>query len=217
MRSVNLLPERGRTGLSAKGARRPLAALGAALVIGGMGFYAWSLHGEVGAVTDQVTRASAERDALRVQVSVLQRAQAGDGALDLERGAVVALAQGRVNYERLVRDLVTVMPRSIWLANLKAEVAASAAVPAAASAAGVSTGAPVGLHLDGFAPDHRQVALLMTRVRTVKGLGEPYLTSSEAQDQQGTQAVHFVIDAPIDQRAQDRPTITPVATSGVTP
>ena len=66
-------------------------------------------------------------------------------------------------------------------------------------------------------------ALLMARANTVPGLGEPHLTTSEVQDRGDRSVIHFVIDMPIDQRAQDRPTLTPVtgqptsATTGATP
>jgi hypothetical protein len=57
----------------------------------------------------------------------------------------------------------------------------------------------------------------------VPGLGEPRLATSEVQDRAERTVIHFVIDIPIDQRAQDRSTLTPVsgrptaAASGATP
>jgi hypothetical protein len=60
----------------------------------------------------------------------------------------------------------------------------------------------------------------MARASTVPGLGEPRLATSEVQDRDTRTVIHFVIDIPIDQRAQDRPTLTPVPTSapdGATP
>jgi hypothetical protein len=67
-----------------------------------------------------------------------------------------------------------------------------------------------GIHRDGFAYNQRQVAQLMSRVATVPGLGEPRLATSEVQPMPTRNVVHFVIDIPIDQRAQDRPTLTQV-------
>ncbi|MEW6583864.1 MAG: PilN domain-containing protein, partial [Actinomycetota bacterium] len=130
-------------------------------------------------------------------------------------------------------------PRQTWLESLTAQspgAATAGTAPVTAPAAG-STGtsggtgaapapAPVatadssnGMHLTGFALDHRQVALLLARLGTVSGLGEPKLTSSTAEARGGRRVVKFVVDVPVDQRAQDRPILTtgvpaPTSTTG---
>ena len=226
MRAVNLLPQTQRRrppGLS--GAKAPLAVAGAVVALGAMGYWGYSVHSDVGQVKDQVASASAERDGLRDQLGAFQQAQARVAAQAVRRGAVVGLVEGRVNWERLVRDLSAVMPRQVWLTNLKGETEAAAAVTAATATTANTNNAviPRGIHLDGFAYTQDQVALLMSRVSTVPGLGEPRLATSETQDRGDRTIIHFVLDIPIDQRAQDRPTLTPVtgqptaATTGVTP
>jgi Tfp pilus assembly protein PilN len=223
MRAVNLLPQTQRRKPGFKGARIPLAIAGAAVVLGSLGYWGYSVHAEVGTVKDQVAAASIERDGLRDQLGAFQQAQTRVSAQAVRRGAVVGLAQGRVNWERVVRDLSAVMPRQVWLTNLRGEAPADTATGAAPVANTGNTVLPRGVHLDGFAYTQSQVALLMSRVSTVPGLGEARLATSETQDQGGRTVVHFVLDIPIDQRAQDRPTLTPVgaqpaaATTGVTP
>ena len=223
MRAVNLLPQTQRRTPGFKGARTPLAVAGAVAVLGSMGYWGYSIHSDVNHVKDQVAAASIERDGLRGQLGAFQQAQARVAAQAVRRGAVVGLVEGRVNWERLVRDVSAVMPRQVWLTNLKGEteVAATAAAIAAPNVNNATV--PRGVHLDGFAYTQSQVALLMSRVATVPGLGEPRLATSETQDRADRTVIHFVIDIPIDQRAQDRPTLTPVtgqptaATTGVTP
>lgn len=225
MRAVNLLPQTQRRSPGFKGARTPLAIAGAVVVLGSMGYYGVSLHSDVDAAAQQVATASIERDELRGKLGAFQQAQARVAAQAVRRGAVVGLVEGRVNWERLIRDISAVMPRQVWLTNLKGETDTGAA--AAASAAPTpnvgNANAPRGIHLDGFAYTQSQVALLMSRLSTIPGLGEPRLAASETQDKSERQVIHFVIDVPIDQRAQDRPTLTPVsaqssaATNGVTP
>ena len=139
---------------------------------------------------------------------------------------MVGLVTGRVNWERIIRDLTAVMPRDVWLTNLKGETEIAAA-PTAATANTPNLNnstVPRGIHLDGYAYNQDQVALLMARAATVPGLGEPRLASSEVQAGDVKDVIHFVIDIPIDQRAQDRSTLTPVSgaaatstASGVTP
>jgi hypothetical protein len=227
MRAVNLLPQKERRTPGFAGAKAPLAVVGAVAVLGGMGFWGYSLHGQVDSAKDDVAAATAERDGLRDQLGAFQAAQARDAAQEVRTGAVVGLVTGRVNWERIIRDLSAVMPRDVWLTNLKGEteVSAGPATAATATAPNVNNSAvPRGVHLDGYAYNQTQVALLMARAATIPGLGEPRLASSEVQDGDEQDVIHFVIDIPIDQRAQDRSTLTPVSgaaatstASGVTP
>ena len=225
MRAVNLLPQTQRRKPGFAGAKTPLAVVGAVVVLGGMGYWGYSLHGQVDSAKSDVATASVQRDELRSQLGAFQAAEARDAAQNVRTGAVVGLVAGRVNWERIVRDLSAVMPRQIWLTNLKGETDVTA-TPTAATAAAPNLNnstAPRGLHLDGFAFTQNQVALLMARASTVPGLGEPRLATSEVQARADRDVIHFVIDIPIDQRAQDRSALTQVngqatsAASGVTP
>jgi hypothetical protein len=227
MRAVNLLPPKERRAPGVAGAKAPLAVVGAVAVLGGMGFWGYSLHNQVGDVKSDVAAATAERDGLRDQLGAFQAAQARDAAQEVRTGAVVGLVSGRVNWERVIRDLSAVMPRQVWLTNLKGETDVAAATPTAATASAPNLNnseVPRGIHLDGYAYTQDQVAQLMARASTVPGLGEPRLASSEVQPGDVKDVIHFVIDIPIDQRAQDRSTLTPVSgaaatstASGVTP
>jgi Tfp pilus assembly protein PilN len=224
MRAVNLLPQDGKKRLGSTGARRaPLIAVGAVAALGAMGYWGYSGHQNVDQARNDVAAATAERDALQTEFGAFQQAKALEAGQKLRAGAVVSLAAGRVNWERLVRDLSAVMPRQVWLTNLKGETDPVAATPVAATTALNNAAAPRGIHLDGFAFTQRQVALLMARAATVPGLGEPRLATSEVQDRADRTVIHFIIDIPIDQRAQDRPTLTPVsgastaASNGATP
>ena len=227
MKAVNLLPQTQRRAPGFAGAKAPLAVVGAVAVLGGLGYWGYSLHGQVDDVKSDVAAASVERDELRAQLGAFQAAQARDAAQAVRRGAVVGLVAGRVNWERIVRDLSAVMPRQVWLTNLKGEADPASATTLTATAAAApnlnNSAAPRGIHLDGFAFTQNQVALLMARASTVPGLGEPRLATSEVQDRAERTVIHFVIDIPIDQRAQDRSTLTPVngqpaaAASGATP
>lgn len=224
MRAVNLLPQKERRTPGFAGAKAPLAVVGAIAVLGGIGFYGYSLHGQVNDVKSDVATATATRDGLRDQLGAFQAAQARQAAQEVRTGAVVGLVTGRVNWERLIRDLSAVMPHEVWLTNLKGETDV-AATPTAATATAPNVNVatvPRGIHLDGYAYTQDQVAQLMARAATVPGLGEPRLASSEVQAGDQKDVIHFVIDIPIDQRAQDRSTLTPVsdaatAASGVTP
>ena len=105
MRAVNLLPQTERRTPGFAGAKAPLAVVGAVAVLGGMGFWGYSLHGQVSDVKSDVATATSERDGLRDQLGAFQAAQARDAAQEVRTGAMVGLVTGRVNWERVVRDL----------------------------------------------------------------------------------------------------------------
>lgn len=218
MKSVNLLPQTQRRAPGFAGARAPVAVAAAVLALGGVGYWGYSVNSQVDRAKSDVAAASVERDGLRDQLGAFQQAQARDAAQAVRRGAVVGLVSGRVNWERLVRDLSAVLPRQVWLTNLRGETDPAPTVPGGPSTGAPNinnSAAPRGIHLDGFAYTQEQVALLMARAATVPGLGEPRLASSEVQDRGERAVIHFVIDIPIDQRAQDRPTLTPVSGASI--
>ena len=217
MRAVNLLPQTGRRAPGFRGGKGPLLALGAVAAVAAVGYWGWSSHQAVGDAERDVAAAVAERDDLQRRLGAFQQADAREAEQRLRQGAIVGLAAGRVNWERLVRELATVMPRDTWLTNLRGEADDPATVAAAATAAGPNAAAPRGVRLDGFAYNQRRVAQLMARADAVPGLGEPRLTTSEVQARGDRKVIHFVIDIPIDQRAQDRPTLTPVSAAAPTP
>ena len=121
MKAVNLLPQTQRRAPGFAGAKAPLAVAGAVLALGAMGFWGYSVNGQVDQAKSDVAVATAERDTLQDQLGAFQQAQARNAAQAVRRGAVVGLVSGRVNWERLVRDLSAVLPRQVWLTNLKGE------------------------------------------------------------------------------------------------
>jgi Tfp pilus assembly protein PilN len=218
MNSVNLLPDRAgrqrslRGGGGGGGAKRPAVVLGAVCVVGALGFWAHGVRSEVSSLRSDVETATAERAALTAQLGTRLAGEKRAQLVVVRRGAVIALATGRINWERLVRDTAQVLPEGVWLSQINGEVAVQAAIGAAPTTPG-PTAPPKGLHLEGFALTHTQVALLLTRLAAVPGLGEPRLLSSEAIQRGGRTVQQFIIDSPVDQRAQDRPTLSVVGTS----
>jgi Tfp pilus assembly protein PilN len=214
VRAVNLLPEAQRRQPPLRAARRPLAALAILGALGGMGYWGYSVNSDIAGVRDQVEVATAARDRLQSDLAAYQAADQRFESGRLRRGAVIALASGRVNWERLIRDVSAVIPRTVWLVALNADLDEGA--PGAAAAVADPNTVPRGLHLDGYARSHAQVATTMARVAAVKGLGEPRLTSSLVEQVGGVDVFHFLIDVPVDLRAQDRPTLIPTSASADT-
>lgn len=220
MRAVNLLPSKpGRGGLPGGQSKRPVAILAAAVVVMGVGYLTYSAKSEVSELTTQVTEATDEKSVLEQELASMMAIDQRAAAQLARRGAVVTIANARVNWERIVRDTVTVLPDRVWLSEVTGVMPASAAATGAAAPAGqpqASNAVPQGLHLEGFAFTQVQVAQLLARLEAVPGLGEPRLASAEKITRGGKRIVQFIVDAPVDQRAQDRPTLAVVAGDGGT-
>jgi len=219
MRAVNLLPSKpGRAGGlgGSAGSRRPIAILAAVVVVAGIGYMAYSARSEVSDLSTQVTAATDEKTALESQLASMMAVDQQASAQTARRGAVVTVANARINWERIVRDTVTVLPDKVWLTQVNGVMpaAVAAATTAAAAQPTAVSSPPQGLHLEGFAFTQVQVAQLLARLEAVPGLGEPRLASAEKVTRGGQRVVQFILDAPIDQRAQDRPTLAVVSGDG---
>jgi Tfp pilus assembly protein PilN len=221
MRAVNLLPPKQGRAASAgslREGRRPVVILGVAALVAGLGWWGWQARSEAQSLAEQVTAAQAEQAAVQAQVTQMLTVDTRMAAQVARRGVIVSLAAGRINWERLMRDSVTVLPRGVWVTEVTATApaaatAATAATPAAATTGQAVTTAPQGLHVEGFAMTQTQVARLLARLDAVSGLGEPRLASAETIVRAQKKVVQFVIDVPVDQRAQDRPTLQVVSGS----
>ena len=181
MKAVNLLPEKHRprkpTGGQRKSGYVVLGALGAVLV--GVLVYVLTLN-SINSSKTKITEATAEAARLNEQANSL--GPYGDFAkIKAERvQSVQQLAQGRFDYERLVRELAHVLPTDVWIVN----AAASSVVAdptAAAPTPGAPTVAPAGgptLKLQGCARDQDQVAVTLVRLRELQGATDVSLDHS---------------------------------------
>jgi hypothetical protein len=140
----------------------------------------------------KITEATAEAARLNEQANSL--GPYGDFAkIKAERVASVKqLAQGRFDYERMVRELAQVLPADVWLVNASASAAGDvAATPGAAAPSTPATpttpavGGPT-LKLQGCARDQGQVAVTLVRLRELEGATDVSLDHSTAGTDSGT-------------------------------
>src|SRR5581483_3993477 len=132
MRAVNLLPRdearRKPQGISLQTKLTTIAPVFAALVLGS----AWYV------ANTQVYERQTKLEALKAEVAKLpppKREPAIDPALRAERDARVAALAGalaqRVAWDRILRQISSILPEDVWLTGIDAK---SPAVPAAAPA-----------------------------------------------------------------------------------
>jgi Tfp pilus assembly protein PilN len=189
MKAVNLLPEKHRprkpTGGQSKGGYVVLGVLGAVLV--GVLVYVVTLN-SINDSKSKIKEATAEAARLNEEANSL--GPYGDFAnIKAERvKSVMSLAQGRFDYERLVRELAHVLPPDVWLVNATASAtgdpnstSTTPTPPAGASGAAGAAPAPVSnpmLKLDGCARDQSQVAVTLVRLRELQGATDVSLDHS---------------------------------------
>src|SRR4051795_4097711 len=172
MKAVNLLPEKHRprkpSGGGGKSGYVALGVLGALLV--GVLVYVLTLN-SINDSKTKITEATAEAARLNEQANSL--GPYGDFAkIKAERVASVKqLAQGRFDYERMVRELAHVLPNDVWLVDATASSAGDPnATPGSPTATPPATGAAAGpgvgpsLTLKGCARDQSQVAVTLVRL-----------------------------------------------------
>src|SRR3954470_12437315 len=196
MKAVNLLPEKHRprqsTGGQGRGGYVVLGVLGAVLV--GVLVYVLTLN-SINDSKSQIKEATAEAARLNEQANSL--GPYGDFAkIKTERvKSVMDLAQGRFDYERLVRELAHVLPPEVWLVNATASAtgdpsSTGASTPTPPAAGGTAApAAPTGptLKLEGCARDQSQVAVTLVRFRELQGATDVSLDhSTRGEDQTGT-------------------------------
>jgi Tfp pilus assembly protein PilN len=174
MKAVNLLPEKHRprqsTGGQGKSGHIALGVLGVVLV--GMLVYVLTLN-SINSSKTKIVEANAEAARLNEQANSL--GPYGDFAkIKAERvKSVMQLAEGRFDYERLVRELAHVLPSDVWLVNATATTSGASsasgapAPPPAAGTAPTASGAPT-LTIQGCARDQNQVAVTLVRLRELQ-------------------------------------------------
>jgi Tfp pilus assembly protein PilN len=224
MRAVNLLPTTRGVGASLSGARARVLLVGAAVALAAMGWWGYSANQSADAVTAQVAQGQLQKSNLDQEIAGLTVYSQRQQTQAAERSVVVQLASSRTDWERLVRNVITVLPSGVWLNTINGSLptANAAAAPSAPASAGAlpqpDSSAPLGLHIVGDAFTQGEVSAMLASLATVPGLGAPRLASSLATVTSGKTILSFTVDVPIDAQAQDLPTVTAAAsTQGVTP
>ncbi|MCB0882622.1 MAG: PilN domain-containing protein [Thermoleophilia bacterium] len=217
MQAINLLPAKtGRQGLSLSGGNRKQSAavLGAVALLAAVGYMGFTARQDASAAGEELAAAQADNQVMNAQLQQLLAADQQANKQEARRGVLVSLTAARINWERLIRDSVTVMPRKrVSLVKVTAtsptEVAAAPTPTTPGATAQPQTAQAVqGLHLEGLAYTQDDVAHMIARLGAVPGLGTPRVTSSDVVKRGNRWVVSFIVEIPVDQRAQDRASLT---------
>lgn len=184
MKAVNLLPERHRP-KRATGGRQgsSYVVLGAlAAVVLAVFAYVMTVN-SINSSKSDIASAKAETTAANARAEALGAYGTFANVKTQRVTAVKQIADGRYDWERLVRELGHVLPQGVWIDQASAtDGAASSGASAAASSD--SSGAP-SLKLEGCARDQRTVATTLVRLREIQGAQDVQLTQSAKPDASG--------------------------------
>jgi Tfp pilus assembly protein PilN len=203
MKAVNLLPRtQGINGLAND--RPKLLIAGAAVAIAAMGIWAFSANQSADSAAAQLRAAQVHKVVLDQQVAALSVYSQRQQTIASQQQVVNELAAGRTDWERLVRDVVTVLPSGVSLSAINASLPTASTAASTPTASGQSnTTAPQGMHIAGDAFTQTEVAITLARLATIPGLGTPRLGQSQVSNSGGTNVVSFTIDIPINPQALD--------------
>ncbi len=181
MRPVNLLPAEQRA-IVASGERAGASyfLLGAlALVL--VAVIAYAVTGaQLAQSREDAVRIGQQATAVEAEAAALAPFGEFSELKNARITAVSQLALGRLDWERLARELALVLPRGTWLTAMDGNANGQAAAAPAPATAGAGTVAPVPtVTLTGCAKDQPTVATALVRLRRLNGAQSVELKSSD--------------------------------------
>jgi Tfp pilus assembly protein PilN len=102
---------------------------------------------------------------------------------------------GRIAWDRVLRNLSSVLPDDVWLSSLKAGASTGAESTPAASGAASTAGED--FVLNGYAYSQDGVARLLARLEVVPDLSDVQLQKSEKTEVAGRPVVTFAVEAAV--------------------
>jgi Tfp pilus assembly protein PilN len=179
VRPVNLLPARYRPrtggGADSKNAYVTLGVLGL-LVLAVFGYVMTA--NKVSAHNSEIAETRQQIAAAQAQAVTLDGFGNFAGVKEARLTAVKTLATGRLDWERLFRELAHVLPEGVWLTKFNAQ---------AGEEDGGSDLGPTAT-LEGCAASHERIADAMIRLRELHVAEDVELTSTSAGEKEGDAA-----------------------------
>jgi Tfp pilus assembly protein PilN len=145
---------------------------------------------------------------LEGQIAELQDVAALEDEIERTRGVLSGLLADRVLWFGILRDVSLVIPGEVWLNGLSAQLGLTTATDPGAPVTD-ATGVVGQISFNGFAFDHRDVALWLSRLEDVRGFINPWLSSSAKTEIGGREAVTFTSSVDLSEQAVARRGETP--------
>lgn len=126
---------------------------------------------------------------LQQEIGDLQEFAELEAELAANRELLAQLLVNEVRWSGVLRDISLVIPGEAWLTGLNGTVVTPGAEEVPTEE--LETGLIGQIALDGFAFDHRVVALWLSRLEEIEGLVNPWLSTSERTQIGETDVVQF--------------------------
>lgn len=186
MRPVNLLPEQYRPVVSTGGRSGSAYLVLGALALALVAVLAYVVTAsQVSSRQAEAARLASEASAAEARVAALAPFGRFAELRATRTAAVEELARGRLDWERLSRELALLLPKGAWLSSLKgstnADAAAAASSPQPVTQAPAGSAEPAGptVTLSGCARNQTTVADLLVRLRRLNGAQDVDLKHSQ--------------------------------------
>lgn len=205
---INLLPPEIYERQRVRRRTAVVIAVGIILLAGVGAFYFLQVL-RLNAVEDDVAQQEAENAQLQQEISELQEIADLQAEIESTRTLLSSLLSDRVLWSGILRDISLVIPGEAWLEGLSGALTGATAATGATEAPTVEgTTAPAGLigqiTFTGFAFDHRDVALWLSRLEDVRGFVNPWLSNSAKAPIGETEVVQFSSSVDLSEQALAR-------------
>jgi Tfp pilus assembly protein PilN len=179
MRPVNLLPQSARPyEASGKGGVGSYVVIGvlAALVIAAAAYVL-----TVNQITDrknEISSAQQQAQVAQSKASGLEKYAEFSQVASTRVSDVGQLAVGRIDYERMLREMARVLPDGVWLNTLDAEATGTGSSSSTSSSTSTTPTTNPTVEINGCAPSQDAVATTLVRLRALHGSGDVQLNDS---------------------------------------
>jgi Tfp pilus assembly protein PilN len=202
---INLLPP--EVGERQRMRRRTLLVgiIGLVVLLGVVAFYFLQVI-RLSGTEDDIAAQEAENAELQRQIDELSDIAALEQEIAATRDLLAQLLEDRVLWSGVMRDISLVLPGELWLNGVTGTVGQAAAVEGATAPVTAATGGGlVGqVSFNGFAFDHRDVALWLSRLEDVRGFINPWLSNSTKTLVGVTEIVQFTSSVDLSEQALAR-------------
>src|SRR5918996_519960 len=196
---INLLPPEILERQRARRRTAAVVALGLVVLLLLGGFYVLQLIRIQNLEDDLADQQAVNRD-LQAQINELRDVAELQQQLADSRELLGDLLANQVYWSAILRDIALVIPGETWLTGLTGAIA-GADVEAEVD---VAPGLVGSISFTGFAFDHREVALWLSRLEDVRGFANPWLSTSTKTLIGETEVVNFTNSVDLSEQALAR-------------
>jgi Tfp pilus assembly protein PilN len=204
---INLLPPEVRQRQSVRRRTAAVVAAGVVVLAGVAALYFLQQLRLVG-VNNDLEDQRAANSGIQAQINDLRRFDELQREVEASRTMLSTLMANEILWSGVLRDVSLVIPSDVWLSGMTAQTNESGGAVSPAPATPVAGQPGQGLvgqiTFNGFALDHRAVALWLARLDDVRGFANPWLSNAQKTDVGTSKVVQFASSVDLSQQAVAR-------------